>query len=1067
MFDQLTEALNATALDAFGLGMPVLSPRWIDGDADDVSLNDPDDLTLTIASGSWVAPIAGSVAPVVPKDGDEKPDLLKFFHPTLTRTDGQAVSQTGLLLSLFPHTYLRLSRLYARVLEQVDEHPVRPVPYYFYYETDSATGAGGHVRAGETLEVTGKLSIFDRIGLPIDPLAVASAFKALMEAHNILQRPDEPFTEFEADSQVAQIAGKAEESATRLWLVVPSGSPYDGTGLSGLKAESGGSGLFTLDDEAGAVTREDDEPLFLIGPTSTGRLGTQFSPPAIPPGLSLARDFFSLRVVEVKSYLSGILPANLPEVKWEAAPFVRPNEQLNLLVDGNDLLGAVSSALSEGDGEKLCVAQMIRGDFQVPATPGEDAHFPAFPPLDGLEPAEPGPLPYTLGQALSETATAAYADDGSLDVVLRLEGLPPGAAVRAYSRRFIEDAREARGNGAGGIVAADGRIALRLPDPLSLRERGLELPLPDGQATLRCDLMVVKRTGETRMYGNVDVAVGGTAADPTPPQTNFYTDANRRGVSNAEILGLSEPGLEVPLLSDIQDPAEIPALLNDIDLLVDVLIDEDPGGGERVAPRLPTMSRRDLIVAGQRPNLSWRAVVAAGRLAPEMHSASPNLGSPGGLGGRETQATGLSTQNGRLAYDLARAALRRTNSLPTRLAVLNDNNWDEPPAPAPLPDSAPPYDYEPGSSSGSYFGAVLQNVAPSCETPYLSLLTCFMDLVPASGPPTDLQGLMNWLRDQVNTLLGGQLPDVVQTQLDNLINELESLVTSDPAVPRVYEEIRRELSASAYGLRQSQWALRRAIADARRFIYIETPGFAATYKPDENGNTPDYAVDLIAQLAARINQAPGLHVIICVPKNPDFSRPYSLLAQHEVSERQDIIKKRLPESRVVSFHPIGFPGRSSRVETTTVIVDDLWALVGSSTFRRRGLAFDGSTDLVFTDSNLEEGRSPQIAAFRRQLLANRLGVAPTEPGNFGEAMASSTFVRLDDGVEAFYVVREMLREGGSGRIARLWNGRGPNGLLPVENIQDMVGIDMSNPDGRELDLLSILGATFLGRLGNV
>jgi hypothetical protein len=207
-------------------------------------------------------------------------------------------------------------------------------------------------------------------------------------------------------------------------------------------------------------------------------------------------------------------------------------------------------------------------------------------------------------------------------------------------------------------------------------------------------------------------------------------------------------------------------------------------------------------------------------------------------------------------------------------------------------------------------------------------------------------------------------------------------------------------------------------------------------------------------------------MIICVPKHPDFSRPYSHLAHHEVSERQDIIKGRLPQGRVVSFHPIGFPGRPSRLETTTVIVDDLWALVGSSTFRRRGLAFDGSSDLVFTDTNLEDGRSPQIAAFRRQLLSSRLGVPPTEPDNFGRPMASSTFVRLDDGVEAFYVVREMLREGGSGRVARLWNGRGPDGLLPIEDIGDQVDIDMSNPDGRELDVLSILSAAFLGRLGN-
>jgi hypothetical protein len=46
---------------------------------------------------------------------------------------------------------------------------------------------------------------------------------------------------------------------------------------------------------------------------------------------------------------------------------------------------------------------------------------------------------------------------------------------------------------------------------------------------------------------------------------------------------------------------------------------------------------------------------------------------------------------------------------------------------------------------------------------------------------------------------------------------------------------------------------------------------------------------------------------------------------------------------------MGFPGRTSRLESTVVIVDDVWTMVGSSTLRRRGLSFDGGSDLVFTD----------------------------------------------------------------------------------------------------------------------
>lgn len=124
----------------------------------------------------------------------------------------------------------------------------------------------------------------------------------------------------------------------------------------------------------------------------------------------------------------------------------------------------------------------------------------------------------------------------------------------------------------------------------------------------------------------------------------------------------------------------------------------------------------------------------------------------------------------------------------------------------------------------------------------------------------------------------------------------------------------------------------------------------------------------------------------------------------------------------------------ARLETTTVIVDDCYALVGSSTFRRRGLTFDGSYDLAFCDSQVESGGSPAIAAFRRAILAQRLGVtaASTDP----------TFVRLRDGVESLYAIRELLLAGGLGRIDCLWNGEKPG--LPMVS---PAPIDQANPTG--------------------
>jgi hypothetical protein len=123
-------------------------------------------------------------------------------------------------------------------------------------------------------------------------------------------------------------------------------------------------------------------------------------------------------------------------------------------------------------------------------------------------------------------------------------------------------------------------------------------------------------------------------------------------------------------------------------------------------------------------------------------------------------------------------------------------------------------------------------------------------------------------------------------------------------------------------------------------------------------------------------------------------------------------------------------------------------MVGSSTLRRRGLTFDGGGDLVLTDLELVEGRSAAIAALRRSLQAARLGVAvPGAP----PAVPTSSFVRLGDGVEAFHEIREMLRGGGLGRIARLAPAE-PVGRPIVQNRP----VDAVNPDGETVSLVELL-----------
>jgi len=188
------------------------------------------------------------------------------------------------------------------------------------------------------------------------------------------------------------------------------------------------------------------------------------------------------------------------------------------------VLGAAGQALAGSPAESLVVGEAIAADFALPPAPGSAAHWPSFP-TGGPDP-DASPLPVTLRESFAPTA--AFFDDGdpvrqNTDVVLTLNGLPPGAAVRVYPRRFLPDAREGRGNGAGGVVLADGSLTLRLPDPFDLRRPGQaesDIFVPP-RATLMVDVMVVKRNGSARLYGNVTAPIPitsvVTAADVTLP----------------------------------------------------------------------------------------------------------------------------------------------------------------------------------------------------------------------------------------------------------------------------------------------------------------------------------------------------------------------------------------------------------------------------------------------------------------------------------------------------------------------------------------------------------------------
>ncbi len=1036
MTDTLTQSLQTAGIRAFGLAMPVLAQDWSATGSGTFTVDEPT-MAVTLAGDDWAAPCDAAWT-AVNAGGESFP-----LPITLVAAGGTVETTGGVLLTVFEAAWLRLGRLYAEILESASATrserarglPLRQVPRYFYFPGQLTETMQGMVDVGGDLGFSGELRIYDNDGLPIDPVAVMAAFNALMVSNQLLQAGT-PTASPALGSHVTSLAASSE---TRVRVVTPNGGPFSGSLLTGLTAVSTASaaGISTATSSTPVAVQavsstfaQADHDRVVVGPVTSGRLTSSFSVPTLPSGVTLGRDFFTLALVQLRPYLLGTPASADPGTQAQPRPEVRINENPTLLATGNDVLGALQSALPTAASPTLAAAPSLEGGFTLPASSGAVAHWPQFP--TGVTVDASATLPVTMPDGFTVTAAwfnTAATDFTKADVVLTLSGWPAvvqGAWVRVFNRLFGLNAVQSRGDGQGRLIPATGSVSMYLTDPLGLHQPGLaadQIVIPV-HGTLSFDMAVVLPNGSARIYGDLSTTVtAGPTADPTGSLGSNPVGATSalRGICSAGVLGLGRPLSFTP-------PTSLAGWVN---LLTG---DANP----REAPRLPTMARRELLAAGFNAS-AWSGVLAGGRVAHETVSDLPGIGSPGGLGGRDTIVTGVATAGGRLAYDIARHALRRAQSTEDRVVTLAASAWNLPAEP-----SAVAVGQQPSGVSGTFAAAALQNIAPYCESPELQPIL--------AGDPTRID-------DAIDSITGSTtlLPDSLPNRQD-IVNALNSLKSSPPpgnptpsdTALTIAGELIRELSTSAFGRRDSQWALADAITGARHFVYIETPGFCSTAATATTSSPlPAFALDLVQELGHALDGKQGLRAMICCPKYPDFGPGYEGLAAYEVADRFKLLTgdpsaspaviPTLASDVTVGFHPIGFPGRYSRIETTIVIVDDRWMLIGGSTFRRRGLTFDGSSDLVLTDTQLENGRSPAIRDFRRTMMATRLGI-PTDQEH-------PSFVQLFDGQRSFALIRQMLQGGGLGKIDLWWNGQTP-GLTPTTPLT----ADQANPDGRNLDL---------------
>jgi hypothetical protein len=1037
----LKNALQMTGIRSLGIGLPLLAPAW-NAQGPEVSFTfDATNLTLSASTGngigpgtaSWAAPVSGLVRTFA--DAARLP-------VTLLKLDGTAEQGPGVLITMYAQSYLRLSHLYAEVLEVVDPArperaaglPIRPVPIHFFFPGPLGDIKSGTVTAWERLERLGAMRHYDADGNILDPRATASCFTRLMLAHPLLQSLPIGATALTSIPLEGMFPG--ETNGTRLRLLGPDGLPFSNaaTLLTGLTAVDQTTGMFsaapgsTLNKAAvsGTFPVAKRERL-LFGPATSGRLTDSF---VVPPatgadGSALKFDYFVLRALELDTYLLGdrSAPSVDTETRGDEAPEVRLHEALQFHI-GNEVLAEAGQILAGTPDVSLAVGQELLADFVLPSP--AVLIWPQFKGLAGVVGAagDPNRTPPRMLSLAPGSKAEFITGTPSVDVLLTLKGLPDDAWVRVYPRRFVDDAREERGDGAGGL-STGGDLVVRLVDPFSLIKSGSTVP---NNPTLHLDLMVLLPNRKSRVYGNLSLIVGVAVPVAALPVGNSFNSATFRGICRASVLGLGK-AIQVPAL-----PTSFRALLN-------LLLGETPGQ-PRDAPRFPGMARRELLVAAHNAT-GWRAVLSAGRLAPESLSSDARLGNPGSRGGRETQLLGVSA-GGRVAYDIAFAALRRCQAALTRLETVQGAAWAVPAEP-----TAVPVGQVGTGDSGTFAAAVLQNIAPKCETPPFVL-----------DGSTSTASIAQAILD--NNIIPAGFPF-----RSEIVSALTALASSNPPpadqagtpAGRASKAVTREVRSVAHGRRDSLWSIEQAIKSARHSIYLETSGFAPTVDGSAL-NQPAYARDLIKLLREQLEARPGLRLILCIPRSPDFPESpsgYEPMIAYELKERWKALigdgtaaSTPLKAQQVVVFHPVGFPGRASRIEGTLMVVDDRWLLLGSSSFRRRGFGFDGSHDLVCTDTQLERGASKRLGNFRRGVMAERLGAPPN----------SSLWSELRDLHSAFAVVRQMLVAGGLGVIERLWSGDVPGQAMPPMPAP----IDQANPDGRNFDLVTALAIAIIADL---
>lgn len=830
-----------------------------------------------------------------------------------------------------------------------------------------------------------RLWTFDSGGRPIDPGAVAEwwRFLADIETQNTLWASGDPARRLTmpVDPMNTVHLVNAHEGP----LVEPMLSRVAMTGALPATGVVRRQQLPTIPIQLalqGAPPQHDSAPIPRIAVLPNGvynpvgaTLWVQNPDPLAPV---LARDFVRVAAVDVERHLTGQARVSSGPPGSDPARFddqERPSTRIRVerttaptLLATTDLAADAVTAVGASPGQTRLVSSVLERDWA-----GLDAFTgPDVAPAIRVEAIVAHPL---AGGGLDDGGTVK--NQRAL-VELDFPSDQVGAWVRVWPQTLDhETARHVRLDGGSAIVRAtptgarasivvtlaDGSVdpeALMGVDVMVVTRRGSRLiadqrfarPVPVATpavafASIAGDVLVCETgvlAAPAALTGSVPsgatlVVLGATPAlvdRATLPAAVFTADTVIRNLQAGDIVELTQPAFVGTPDGELAPAiASTGATVNRREregLVRSLAIPSSP---------LPTLERLEIAASCIDPTNAIAALAATPALA-RYHELFPHqLGHPGAPGAVDVHGTGVRL-TGRAAVALAELVRDRTEPASLDLATAAATPFVEPPPPV-----------GPGA-----WAAPLRTVSAGIEGEAILLQALALSSVYPFGQ--ELADALGWWSSNV----GVTIPLPVVTALASVARALD-----------------RRVLASAKGAREAAISLQRAFADAQDLVYIETPALDTLAIGPSSDRT-----EVIAKLIARLGENRSLQVVICVPVHamPGAPAGYKRVRnQLMLDALRDL--RAAGGSRIAVFSPSAGPGRTLRLASTTVVVDDVYALTGTTHLSRRGLSFDSSFAAAVFDEVLDAGRPAEVRQFRRRLVAERLGLpvslVPNDPAD--------------------------------------------------------------------------------------